>query len=240
MQKHLLALALGFQPRKLEVRSDAVQALIDAGELDPKSLKRDNSHLDALDVYIRTNILLGGDKPCYKQLKDMSDGFEHGYMTFGDVRKKSQVADAAFAHLRRALLHEVGLDKSSPLFDPRLDGPQGVWRPMFQGRGVYTDSGGRTVNLSPVTFNEPWPDPPGLSLVPLMKSIVDNPDGTRTITLEVNGTTTAMPKTQTASLTASSWLSPSGDDGKVIDHETTVRLNGEVVEDAVILSESSD
>jgi hypothetical protein len=236
--KHLLALALGFEPRKLEVRSEAVQALLDAGELDPKSLKRDNSHLDALDAHIRTNILLGGDKPCYKQLKDMSDGFEHGYMTFGNVRKKSQVADAAFAYVRRALLYEIGLDDSSPLFDARFDEPQGVWRPIFEGHGVYTDSGGRAVNLSPATFDEPWPDPPGLSLVPLMKAVVDHPDGTRTITLEVNGTTTAMPKTQTASLTSSSWLSPIGNDGAIIDRETTVRLNGEVVEDALTLPES--
>jgi hypothetical protein len=66
-----------------------------------------------------------------------------------------------------------------------------------------------------------------------MKSVVDNPDGTRTMTLEVNGTLDAMPDTQTARLTSSMWVSPSGKDGNVINREVTVRLNGEVVEDAV-------
>jgi hypothetical protein len=230
--KHQLAVAMGLNPKKLEVRSETVQALIDSGRLDPKSLKRDNSHLDALDSHIRLEILMGGDKPCYKQLREMSDGFEHGYMAFGDVREKSRVADAAFGHLRRAILNEIGLDGNSPLFDERFDDPQGVWRPIFEGHGGYTDSSGKTVDLSPATFNEPWPDAPGLSLVPWMKAVVDNPDGTRTMTLEVNGTTTAMPETQTVSLRSSKWISPSGKDGKLIDRETTVRLNGEVVEDA--------
>ena len=233
--KHQLALALGFNPKKLEVRSEAVQALIDAGDLDPKSFKRDNSHLDALDSHIRLDILMGGDKLSYRQLREMSDGFEHGYMTFGDVREKSRVADAAFGHLRRAILNEIGLDGVSPLFDERFDDPQGVWRPIFEGHGTYTDSSGKAVDLSPATFNDPWPDAPGLSLVPLMKAVVDNPDGTRTITLEVNGAATTLPETQTVSLRSSKWISPSGKDGKVIDRETTVRLNGEVVEDALEL-----
>ena len=60
----------------------------------------------------------------------------------------------------------VGLDSESPLFDERFDDPQGVWRPIFEGHGTYTDSSGKIVDLSPATFNDPWPDAPGLSLVP--------------------------------------------------------------------------
>jgi hypothetical protein len=123
--KHSLASAIGFVPKKLdEGRSAEVQALIEAGKLDPRSFKRDNSHLDALDAYIRREVLLGGDKTCYKQLREMSDGFEHGYMTFGDVRRRSEVADAAFTHLRRAILREIGLGDSSPMFDERFGSPQ--------------------------------------------------------------------------------------------------------------------
>ena len=133
--KHRLTLALGFEPKRLDERSRAVQALIETGELDPKTMKRDNSHLDALDAHIRVDVLLRGDRQCYKQLKAMSDGFEHGYMTFGDVRKKSEVADAAFSHLRRTILGEIGIDDSSPLLDPRFDDPQAVWRPILQARG---------------------------------------------------------------------------------------------------------
>lgn len=231
--KHQLALAMGFKPKKSDQgRSAAVEALIDAGELDPKSFKRDNSHLDILDAYIRREVLLEGDTACYKQLRQMSDGFEHGYMTFGDVQKKSAVADAAFTHLRRAILREIGLSDGA-LFEKRFESPQGVWRPVFEGHGEYGDSACRTIDLNPETLNDPWPDPPGLSLVPLMRGIVDNEDGTRTMTLEVNGTTTAMPTSQTARLTRSTWISPSGDDGQVMSQEATLRLNGMVVESAV-------
>lgn len=162
----------------------------------------------------------------------MSDGFEHGYMSFGDIQEKSRVADRAFTHMRRAILREISLDSVSPLFDNRFDDPQGIWRPVFEGHGEYTDSAAPKVDLSPATFNDPWPDPPGLSLVPVMKAVVDNPDGTRTVTLEVNGKLEAMLDTQTARLTSSLWLSPSGKDGKMIDRNVTVRLNGEVVQDA--------
>lgn len=236
--KHLLALALGFQPRERdEVLSPAVRALIDSGEFDPGRLKRDNSHLDALDAHIRREILLEGDEACYKQLREMSNGFEHGYLSFGDARTKSGVADAAFAHLRRAILREIGLEVTSPLFADRFDSPQGVWRPVFEGHGEYTDTSDRTVDLSPENFNDPWPDAPGLSLVPSMKAVVDNPDGTRTITLEVDGTTTAMPATQTARVTLGRWISATGAEGQIIKHEIAVRLNGEVVEDSTTVPE---
>lgn len=233
--KHQLALAMGFQPRLEEPNTPAVQSLIDSGELDPKRLKRDNSHLDALDSHMRCDVLLGGDKACYQQLHEMSDGFEHGYMNFGDVRNKSAVADAAFGHLRRAILREIGLDDASPLFDKRFDSPQGVWRPAFEGHGEYTDSGGRIVDLRPDTFNNPWPDAPGLTLIPLMKGVVDNPDGTRTVMLQVDGTTTAMPDSQMAWVTESRWIAPGGSDSEIMDREVSVRLNGQVVQDAVIL-----
>ena len=236
--KHLLALALGFKPKKTEEAfTPAVQALIDSGELDPGRLKRDNSHLDALDAHIRREILLAGDKPCYRQLREMSDGFEHGYMSFGDVRTKSGVADAAFTHLRHAILREIGLDDDSPLFDKRFDTPQGVWRPIFEGHGDYTDSSGRKVVLSPTTFNDPWPDAPGLTLVPRLKAVVDKPDGTRDLTLEVNGTASGMPSTQTARVTSARWVSPSGADGQVISQRVMTRLNGSIVEDTTTIPE---
>lgn len=236
--KHLLALAMGYKPKSFEeTHPPSVQTLIDSGEFDAKRLKRDNTHLDALDSHTRCEILLGGDKACYKQLREMSDGFEHGYLDFGNVRTKSAAAEAAFGHLRRALLREIGLDETSPLFDPRFDSPEGVWRPIFEGHGEYTDSSRRGVNLSPATFNDSWPDAPGLNLVPLMTAVVDNSDGTRSVTFQVNGTTTAMPETQTIRVTESRWISPGGTDGEIINRETTFRLNGGIVEDAVIVSE---
>ena len=231
--KHELALALGFKPRKLEARSANVQAVIDSGELKRSDLKRDNSHLDALDTHIRRDLLLAGDKQCYRQLREMSDGFEHGFMSFGAIREKSKVADLAFTHLRRAILKEIGLREDSPLFDERFDGPQGVWRPVLEAEGTYRDSAGLSVNLSPATLNDPWPDPPQLSLVPTIKGVIDEPDGTRTLSLQVNGSTHALTTTQSASVTRTRWVSPGAADAKAIRQQTTVRLNGEVISDTV-------
>jgi hypothetical protein len=228
--KHQLALQLGFQPRKLEQRSLLIRTLIRLGLLDASELKRDNSHLDQLDRHIRLDLVLGGDKECYQQLKDMSDGFEHGYMRFGEVQKKSKVADRAFTHLRRAILREMGLQPSSPLFSDRFDDPLGVWRPIFEARGSYTDTAADAKPVTPEHFNDDWPDPPGLSMVPMVKAIIDRPDGTRDVTLEVNGATHAMTATQAASISETRWLSPSGRDGKILRSEITQRLNGEIVE----------
>jgi hypothetical protein len=69
-----------------------------------------------------------------------------------------------------------------------------------------------------------------------MTEVVDNPDGTRTFSLEVNGTLTALPDTQTARVTRASWMSPTGTDGQVFSRSTTVRLNGEVVQDDYTIS----
>jgi hypothetical protein len=235
--KHLLALALGFEPKKVEVLAPLVQQAIDEGQLNTKDLKRDSSHLTALDVHIRKEVIFAGDDECYKQLKDMSDGFEHGFMGFGKVQELSKVADRAFNHLRRVILHEIGLQDESPLFDKRFDTPQGVWRPVFQAEGRYTDSAGLVVNLSRETFNDPWPDPPGLSLVPEMTAAVDNPDGTRTFTLQVNGTMENLTDTQTAQITNTVWLSPGAADIEEGGKRFTTKLNGEVVEDRVMVPE---
>jgi hypothetical protein len=225
--KHQLTLAMGLRPKVVEEHNTpGVQALIESGELDPRRLKRDNSHLDALDSHIRRDVLLAGDKASYQQLREMSDGFEHGYMNFGDVRTKSAVADAAFGHLRRAILREIGLPDDGALFEERFDSPQGVWRPAFEGYGEYTDSSGRIVDLGPDTFTDPWPDAPGLTLIPSMKAVIDNPDGTRTVTLEVNGTTTAMPDSQTARVTESRWICPGGSDTHVVVRAVSCGGNG--------------
>lgn len=233
--KHQLALALGFEPKKLDKHPPLVQQAIDDGQLDPKNLKRDNSHLTALDALIRKDVILGGDKDLYDDLRKMSDGFEHGYMDFGKVQQLSKVADECINHVRRAILREVGMPDDSPLFDKRFDTPQGAWRPVFQGTGTYTDSAGLTVDLSRATFNDPWPDAPGLSLVPSMTAVVDNADGTRTFTLQVNGTFGGLTDTQTAQVTNSLWITPGGADVKKGERRMTTRLNGEVIEDRVVV-----
>ncbi len=235
--KHQLALAVGFEPKKLEEHPPLVQQAIDEGQLDPKNLKRDTSHLTALDVFIRKDVILGGDKNLYDGIRKMSDGFEHGYMDFGKVQQLSKVADECINHVRRAILREVGVPQDSPLFDQRFDTPQGAWRPVFQGTGTYTDSAGLTVDLSQATFNEAWPDPPGLSLVPSMTAVVDNADGTRTFTLQVDGTFGGLTETQTAQVTDSLWITPGGADVKKGESQTTTRLNGEVVEDRLVVPE---
>lgn len=228
--KHLLAIKLGFQPRKIEQRSALVRLLIALGLLRVEDLKRDNRHLDQLDRHIRLELMLGNDIDCYKQLKDMSDGFEHGYMHFGEVQEKSKVADRAFTHLRRAILREIGVDGASSVFAARFDDPLGIWRPIFEARGNYTDTAADAKPVSKQHFNADWPDPPGLSLVPMVKAVIDKPDGTRDVTLEVNGNAHALTPTQAATINETRWLSPSGKDGQILRSEITQKLNGNVVD----------
>jgi hypothetical protein len=231
--KHQLAVALGFQPKIFEQLSPAVQALIDAGELTKGDLRRDTSHLTALGRYVRLELLLGNDKDCYTQLSSMSTGLEHGFMGFDEIRKRSKVADRAFTYLRRAMLREIGLRPDSPLFDERFDGAQGIWRPVLEAQGVYADSAGRSVNLSPESFNDPWPDPPQLSLVPLVAGVVDHDDGRRTVTLQINGQMHALTPTQTAQVRKTVWLSPAAADAKAYRQTSTMSVNGEVISETI-------
>lgn len=231
--KHKLAIELGFEPRKLQNSSLLIRCLMRFGLLDAKDLKWDSSHLNELDRHIRLKIIFSGDRDCYQKLKDMSDGFEHGYMDFGDVKLKSKVADKAFTHIRRAILKEIGIEQDSALFSERFDDPLGVWRPIFQATGVYTDTAAESKPVSPEHYNDDWPDPPGLSLVPLMEAVIDREDGTRDVTLRVNGKANALTETQTATITETQWISPSGRDGRILKSEVTQRLNGEIVDVSV-------
>lgn len=232
--KHLLAEALGYRARPAPRQHIVVTALLRLRLLSPKALRRDNSHLGRLDAHVRREVIFGGDKACYAALKEASDGFEHGFLDFAQVRSKSEVADRAFTLVRRAILSEIGVPSNSPLFDRRYDAPLAAWRPVFEAAATYRDTAAAPFpSEGPSIVHRPWPDPPGLPLVPLMKRVVDDDDGVRHITLEVNGTA-ELTETQRAELVSASWALPGAPDKKPLSSEFCARLNGNVV--AEILS----
>lgn len=83
-----------------------------------------------LDAVARRDWLLAGDADCYKEAKAASDGFEHGYGSFPDMRQ------AAIKHRRRiaALVREAIFDlaelddaSAAILKAPPFDQPLGHW-----------------------------------------------------------------------------------------------------------------
>lgn len=113
-------------------------------------------------------------------------------------------------------------------------------QPILKSEGVYSDTAGLAVSLTPETFNDPWPDPPQLSLVTTMTPVRDHEDGTRTISLEVNTTMHALTATQKATMRASRSASPSAADAKVFRQTSTVRLNGQVIQEQVVIPPGED
>lgn len=65
-----------------------------------------------LDPHIRREIVFGGDQDTYRAIKDASEGFEHGYMEFGEIRDKAHsAADKAARCVREAIIRETAFDE---------------------------------------------------------------------------------------------------------------------------------
>lgn len=77
---------------------------------------------------IRREYIFQGDKETYRMAKSASDGFEHGYADFDQVRRFAREArDRTAAYLRTALVNLVPVDQStsSVLLDDRFSKPIG-------------------------------------------------------------------------------------------------------------------
>jgi len=116
--KHDLAVALGLKPKD----------------------QRDSNHLNALDGHLRRTLIFGGDRDCYKGLKDLSNGFEHGYMSFSEIQAHSEVTERAFGYVRDAWLREAGIPAESPVRQVSLRNPLASWAPGIEMHGTYSDT----------------------------------------------------------------------------------------------------
>lgn len=83
-----------------------------------------------LDTVARRDWLLAGDADCYKEAKAASDGFEHGYGSFPDMRQAATKHRRRIANLvREAIFDLAGLDAEAAaiLKAPPFDQPMGHW-----------------------------------------------------------------------------------------------------------------
>jgi hypothetical protein len=79
-------------------------ALIDAWKIEPKQL----------DSEVRLRLLFDGDEDTYSKVKRASDGFEHGFLNFHDIRTTAlALRESAAGYLRRALLRLSGIPAST-------------------------------------------------------------------------------------------------------------------------------
>jgi len=192
----------------------------------------DRSHLGRLDSWIREHFVFGDNRPCYKDLLDASDGFEHGYDGFDKVRNRAtRSTQRAFGYIRRAVLREIGIAEDSALLGPKFDIPLGDWRPVLQLSGTYTDTADKPgPGFTPDDFRDDWPDFHGPTVMPRISRVIDNPDGSRTLdlTLQAHGDLLSATQTIDKRMTTD-WILPSGkEDASPRSGEITrVLFNGE-------------
>lgn len=200
----------------------------------PKN-EKDRSHLRRLDSWVREHHIFEDDRACYKQLLDASDAFEHGHLGFDVVQRLAEAsARKAFGYIRRAVLREIGVPPSSGLFAEKFDIPLGGWRPILEVRGTYTDSGLKPgPGLAPESFQDEWPDFVGPDFMPRISRVVDNPDGTRSLSLTLEGHMNTLSATQMLKVEQTQWLLPDGKAESVplVTDEMRVTLNGKDVTD---------
>lgn len=173
--KHKLAIAHGFQPAN----------------------EKDRSHLNRYDAWVRETHVFGGDRDCYKKLLDASDKLEHGLSGFDEIRGHADQATLkAYGYVRRAILREAGVPKSSELFAKRLDLPLGPLRPIMVLEGTYTDTS-TTPEPNPDPIQEPWPIFDGLQLAVEIDQVTDGKEDARHVQLKVNGDGSPLSPAQT-------------------------------------------
>jgi hypothetical protein len=110
------------------------------------TLRIEKKHLDS---WVRRTILFQGDKDCADKAKKASDGFEHGFLDFGNVRALAATVLVKTAkYLRCAILDmAAGKDeKIAPLRTGQYLNPLGAWEFVKYCRGTLV---GHTSHLAP-------------------------------------------------------------------------------------------
>lgn len=81
--------------------------------VDPASLGPCDRLSSMIEAATRRNLLFQGDEDCHKGAKAASDGFEHGYMPFDQIRQHAQgVRDKTATYLREAIIGLLDLEQA--------------------------------------------------------------------------------------------------------------------------------
>ena len=97
-----------------------------------------------LEAAIRRAFLFHRDDECYQSAKLASDGFEHGFMPFDQVREYAvKVRDKTATYLRQAILDLLNLDDAvrAKLLSPPRTEPLGRWPVVRYVRGQLVGDG---------------------------------------------------------------------------------------------------
>jgi hypothetical protein len=92
----------------------------------------------AIETTVRKSIIFQGDEQCYKEAKAASDGFEHGFMPFDQIRNKARlVRNKTATCLREAILDMLVIKKEHRdiLLSSPYDTPLGHWPVVKYMRG---------------------------------------------------------------------------------------------------------
>jgi len=92
-----------------------------------------------LDAFVRREIILKGDADCYAKARKASDGFEHGYLGFDDVRALAvETRTRMGKYVRESLLGMLDLpaDVRARLLGSPFDAPMGDWTLVKYLRGA--------------------------------------------------------------------------------------------------------
>ncbi len=170
-----------------------------------------NQHLNDFDSMIRRDLIFHGDQACYADLKASSDHFEHGSRDFGVVREKAAAsARTAFAHVRRAVLDELGIAVDSGLREERFDSPLPAWNPQLEVHGSYEHpTADNEVRLDPEQFTDAWPQFHGLNITPRISLLLDDLESKeRHLQFKADGNGASFVDGQTASIEGTLWVMP--------------------------------
>jgi hypothetical protein len=96
-----------------------------------------------LDSEVRRRLIFLSDDPCFDKARDVSDGFEHGFTDFSEMRKPAhEVIVKTAKYLRRAIITLVGMDVAlvERALGPKYETPRGplalvrYWRGTLVGK----------------------------------------------------------------------------------------------------------
>lgn len=91
-----------------------------------------------LQAVVRKDIIFKRDYDTHRESKRASDGFEHGFLPFDEIRNHAvKVRDKTALYLREAIINLIGLDESSQkiLLTSPFDEPMGHWPVVKYIRG---------------------------------------------------------------------------------------------------------
>jgi len=129
-----------YAKRELDPKTQRRELLIALGERAKRVEKMDaREEANALNARIRKDIILRGDRECYKQAKTASDGFEHGFLDFADIRDYARQARTKIAnYLRQRILELLDLttETRAALLSPPFSTPMGHWPIVRYFRGT--------------------------------------------------------------------------------------------------------